>query len=178
VRGQFLEPNIVIVVESAFVVVDENRRGYMHRVAEAQSFIDAAPQKQVFDDGGDVDEAARAFDFEPEMLGQLFHPQQISQLSREGFGEIFGGGGDDFFFEFGVGDFLVEGFFVGGAVEGKGDGLIGPGGVEGGVGKFDGVNAFAAGNDEGSSVEDGFSEILHDGGVLGGGVFEWDVNVP
>lgn len=73
---------------------------------------------------------------------------------------------------------MLEGFFVGFGVEGEVDGAVGPGGVEGGVGEFDGVDAFLAGDEEGSSFEDGVDEVFHDGGVLGGGVFDGDFDVP
>src|SRR5712671_6104637 len=40
------------------------------------------------------------------------------------------------------------------------------------------MDAFAARDNERRAVENGFDEILHDRGVLGGGIFEGDVDVP
>jgi hypothetical protein len=47
-----------------------NARCDVHRVAKAQSFFDFAAAHQVFNGVCDVHEAAAAFHFEPEMLGQ------------------------------------------------------------------------------------------------------------
>ena len=41
----------------------------VHGVAEAKAFVDAAAEDEFFDGVGDVDEAAAAFDFEPEVFG-------------------------------------------------------------------------------------------------------------
>jgi hypothetical protein len=41
----------------------------VHRVAEDKAIVDAAAEDEVFDCAGDVDEAAAAFDFEPEVFG-------------------------------------------------------------------------------------------------------------
>jgi hypothetical protein len=45
----------------------------VHGVAEAEAFVDAALEDEIFDGVGDVYEAASAFDFEPEMFGEGFH---------------------------------------------------------------------------------------------------------
>ena len=99
-------------------------------------------------------------------------------LADEGFGEVFVAGLDDFLLEAGLGDFLLEGFLVGLGVEGEFDGLTGPGGVKGAVGDLDGINPLRSGNNEGGAIENGFDEILHDGGVLSGSVFEGDIDMP
>jgi hypothetical protein len=59
-----------------------NARCYMHRVAEDNSFVDAAAEDQFFNCAGDVDEPAAAFYFEPEVLGQGFHFLGVSTRER------------------------------------------------------------------------------------------------
>ena len=70
VRGEFFEPDLVIVVEAGFVVVDENRCGYVHRVDEDKPFFDAAFFDEVFDGAGNVDETDPIGNFKGEILGQ------------------------------------------------------------------------------------------------------------
>jgi hypothetical protein len=44
VGGQFFQPVVVILVQAAFVVVDEHRRGDVHGVDQDQSLLYAIPQ--------------------------------------------------------------------------------------------------------------------------------------
>jgi len=72
-RGEVLEPRFVILVQPGFIVVDEDRRGDVHGVDEAQPFLHAAFADEFFDGGGDVHETPAAGNFEPEMFGEGFH---------------------------------------------------------------------------------------------------------
>ena len=72
VRRQFLQPQLVVMMQARFVVVDEDRGGNMHGVDETKTFPDAALGDQLLDPGRDVDEPTPGWHFEPEMLGQRF----------------------------------------------------------------------------------------------------------
>jgi hypothetical protein len=72
VRRQFLQPNLVIVVQTGFIIVDEDRRGDVHGVDQAKTFFHAAPANQLLDCRRDVDEPAATRNFEPEMFGKRF----------------------------------------------------------------------------------------------------------
>jgi hypothetical protein len=78
VRSEFLQPDFIVVVESAFIVVDENGRGNMHGVAKTEPFIHATAKDQFLNGVGDIDEAAASFDFEPEVLGEGFHCEEAT----------------------------------------------------------------------------------------------------
>jgi len=73
VRGEFFQPDFIIVVKTAFVVVDENGRSNVHRVAETKPLVHAASENQLCNGVGDIDKAAASFDFEPEVFGEGFH---------------------------------------------------------------------------------------------------------
>ena len=68
VRREFFKPRFVIVVQAAFVVVDEHRGGDMHGIDEAKPLLDSALFHQVLNGGGDVDEASPFGDFEPKLF--------------------------------------------------------------------------------------------------------------
>jgi hypothetical protein len=46
-RRQFFKLDVIIMVQPGFIVVDEDGRRYMHRVAEHQALADAALQAQI-----------------------------------------------------------------------------------------------------------------------------------
>ena len=73
VRGELFEPLVVVAVQPALVVVDEDAGGDVHRVDQAQSFADATLAQAFVDLGGDVDEGAARGDVEPEFLTIAFH---------------------------------------------------------------------------------------------------------
>ena len=73
VGGEFLEPDFVVVVEAAFVVIDEDGGGDVHGIDEAEALLDAASLDELLDGVGDVEEAAAAGHLEPEVFGEGFH---------------------------------------------------------------------------------------------------------
>ena len=84
VRCEFLEPDIVIVMQPAFVIIDENGGGDVHRVHETEPFLHAAFAHEVLHRAGDVDETAAAGDFEPELFGKRFHGLRNSSFTPNG----------------------------------------------------------------------------------------------
>ena len=68
-RGQLLEPNLVVVMQTAFVIVDKYGSGDVHRVYQAKSFLDSALPQQVFDRAGDIDEAPASGNLKPKVFG-------------------------------------------------------------------------------------------------------------
>ena len=73
VRREFFEPDLVIVMESTLVVVNEDGRRNVHGVDQAQAFAHAALAHELRNLRRDVEEAAPAGDFKPEMFGERFH---------------------------------------------------------------------------------------------------------
>jgi hypothetical protein len=59
--------DVRLVMGSA--ILRETCGGDVDGVAEAEAFVDAAAEDEVFDGFGNVDEAAASFDFEPEVFG-------------------------------------------------------------------------------------------------------------
>src|SRR5262249_33292527 len=78
VRGELLQPLLVILVQSAFVVVDEDRRRDMHRIHENESFPDAAFANALSDLRRDVDETSPGRNVEPEFLSIALHKPGLS----------------------------------------------------------------------------------------------------
>jgi len=65
VRGQYFQPDFVIVKQTVFVVVDKNAGGDVHGVHQAKTFLHAAFCDQRLDRGGDIHESAAVGDFKP-----------------------------------------------------------------------------------------------------------------
>jgi hypothetical protein len=76
---ELFEPNLVIMVKSALVVVDEDRGGDVHGVDQAQAILHSALVNEFLDLGSDIDEAPPGRDFEPEMFGQRFQVVRASE---------------------------------------------------------------------------------------------------
>ena len=81
-RREFFQPYVVVVVQAALVVVDEDGRGDVHRVHQHQPFVDAGLAEAFIDLGRDVDERTAAFDLEPEFLAVTFHTVILAKRSR------------------------------------------------------------------------------------------------
>jgi hypothetical protein len=77
VGGELLQPLLVILVQAAFIVVDENGSGNVHRVDQNQSFLDAAFPKAGFHLAGDIDETAAGREIEPELFAVASHVAMI-----------------------------------------------------------------------------------------------------
>ena len=73
VRRQFLQPLLVIVVQSSLVIVDEDGRRDVHGVYESESFLDAALKKALLYMRGDIDEGTAGRNVEPEFFAVAFH---------------------------------------------------------------------------------------------------------
>jgi hypothetical protein len=55
--AELLEPELVVVMKPALIIIDEHRRGDVHRVDEAKTFAHGALTNEFFDLRRDVDEA-------------------------------------------------------------------------------------------------------------------------
>src|SRR5262245_61714750 len=73
VRSQLLEPFLVIVMESRFVVVNKDRSGDMHCIHERHALAYAALLETFFDFRRDVDERSSRGDVEPQLLAVALH---------------------------------------------------------------------------------------------------------
>src|SRR5215208_495697 len=72
-RSEPLQPLIVIAVESAFVIVDEDGRCYMHAVHQQEAFLDSAFADRLFHLWGDVHKSAPGWDIERQFFAVGFH---------------------------------------------------------------------------------------------------------
>ena len=70
VRRQLFQPQIVIVMEPRFVVVDEYRGRDVHGVDQTKAFSHAATMDEFLDLGRDIDEPASIRYFKPKMFGE------------------------------------------------------------------------------------------------------------
>jgi hypothetical protein len=68
VRGQFFEPNIVVVQQALLGVIDEYRSRDVHGVDQAKTLSNPAFSHQVFNGPGDVDETTPAGDLKPKLF--------------------------------------------------------------------------------------------------------------
>jgi hypothetical protein len=84
-RCKTRHPTFVVVVETALVVVDEDGRGDMHRVAKQKSFPDAAFPQTTLDLGRDVDECPSSGNVEPKLLPEALQIPPPHGRSSRGF---------------------------------------------------------------------------------------------
>jgi hypothetical protein len=73
VGSYFFQPDIIIMMQAGFIVIDENRRGYMHGVAQNQALFDAALPQTFFNFRGYVDKGAPGGDLKPQFFAVAFH---------------------------------------------------------------------------------------------------------
>ncbi len=77
VRREFFQPELVIVMESRFIVINKHRGGDVHGVDEAKAFGHAAPVNKLLDFRRDVDEPASARDLKPKMFSERFQIEEV-----------------------------------------------------------------------------------------------------
>src|SRR4030095_4663767 len=80
---EFLQPDLEIVVQPAFIVVDENAGSDVHRVDQAQAFTDAAFTDGLRDIIGNVQELPALRHIEPELFAKGFHGERLKQEARK-----------------------------------------------------------------------------------------------
>jgi len=81
VRGQFLQPLLIVVVQPPLVVVDEHAGRNVHRIYQHKSLLHAAFPYSLFHLAGDVDQFAALASVESKVFGVKFHsfisPRQV-----------------------------------------------------------------------------------------------------
>lgn len=70
---ELFQPDIIVMMQAAFVVVDEHRGGDVHGIDEAKAFLHAALFDEMFDRFGDVEKTAAIGNFKPKLFGKRFH---------------------------------------------------------------------------------------------------------
>jgi hypothetical protein len=68
--GQFFQPEIVVMEQTIFSVVDVNTGRDVHRVDEAKTFLDRALADEVLHRMRDIDIAPAIRDLEPEVFSE------------------------------------------------------------------------------------------------------------
>src|SRR5215467_3582843 len=82
-RGKLFQEFLVVLEQTALVVVDENRSSNVHRVNQDQSFFYAALAQTFLDLWGDVDESPSRRDVEPKLSSITLHFEWTAfQVSR------------------------------------------------------------------------------------------------
>ena len=72
-RGQFLQPHLVIMQEPLLRIIYEHGRSYVHRVYQAEPLLDFALMNQVSYRLGNIYKTASIRHFEPKVLRKAFH---------------------------------------------------------------------------------------------------------
>jgi len=72
VRREFFQPDLVIVMESRFIVINKHRGGDVHGVDETKAFGHAALVNELCDRRRDVDKSASARHLKPKMFSERF----------------------------------------------------------------------------------------------------------
>jgi len=80
---QLFQPHLIIVMQPALIVVNENGTCDVHRVYEYQAFLNIAPYHQTLNRVGDVHEATTIGNFEPQVFGEAFHAPVMPEQSPE-----------------------------------------------------------------------------------------------
>ena len=73
VRGQFFEPNVVVVKETLLGIIDKYRGSNVHGVDEAKPFPNPALAHQIFDSAGDINKSSSSRHLEPKLFPETFH---------------------------------------------------------------------------------------------------------
>ena len=77
VRREFFQPDLVIVMESGFIVINKHRGGDVHGVDETKALGHFALVNKFLDLRRDVDEAAPARHLKPKMFSERFHIREV-----------------------------------------------------------------------------------------------------
>jgi hypothetical protein len=83
-RCQLLKPNAEVVMQATLIVIDENRRSDVHRIAKNQSLLNAALANRLFDLRGDVDEAHCRRHIHGQVFGVGFHACVLARKQMAG----------------------------------------------------------------------------------------------
>lgn len=84
VRREFFQPDLVIVMESRFIVINKHRAGDVHGVDETKPFGHAALVNELRDRRRDVDEPAPIRYLEPKMFGERFQSSSFKIECKSG----------------------------------------------------------------------------------------------
>jgi hypothetical protein len=89
VRREFFEPFVVVLKQAIFGIIDINARGDVHRIHEAEAFLDAALGHQLFHRASNIQIIAPMRRFEPEMFRQGFHSSAMPSKGEGRNSQIF-----------------------------------------------------------------------------------------
>ena len=78
-RGESLQPFLIVLVQAGFVVVNKDGGGDMHRIGQQQALLHPALAYRVLAIVGDVDEAHACRDVEGQIFGVGFHANRLQE---------------------------------------------------------------------------------------------------
>jgi len=73
VGRQLFQPDIIVPMQTGFIVIDEDAGGDVHSVAQDQTLFDAAFPEALFHLRGDVDQGPAPGDLKPQFLAIALH---------------------------------------------------------------------------------------------------------
>jgi hypothetical protein len=72
-RGEFFQPHIKVVQQSAFIIIYEHRSSYVYGINYTYALLDPAFLDKSLDRAGDVDESSPIRGFNSKRLCERFH---------------------------------------------------------------------------------------------------------
>ena len=73
VGGDFLQPDLIVVMQTGFVIVDKYRGRDVHGVDQHQALFNTAFVQALVYFGGDIDESPSGGHFKPQLFAVAFH---------------------------------------------------------------------------------------------------------
>jgi hypothetical protein len=71
--GQFLQPDVIVVMKAGFIIIDEHGRRNMHGVAEYKAFCNTALPNAVLHLWRYIDKGPSSGYFKPQFFAIAFH---------------------------------------------------------------------------------------------------------
>lgn len=79
VRGELLQPNLVIMQQPILRIVYEHRCSYVHGIHQTESLLNPTLLHKLFDRVRYIHETATIWHFEPELFSEAFHDLDMPQ---------------------------------------------------------------------------------------------------
>jgi hypothetical protein len=71
--SQFLQPDLIVVMQAGFIVINENRGRDVHGIDEDKAFLDVALPQAFINLGRNIDESPPCRDVEPQFFSKTLH---------------------------------------------------------------------------------------------------------
>jgi hypothetical protein len=71
--SQFLQPYLIVMVETRFVIINKHRGRDVHGIDQDEAFLDAALPQTFVDFRGNIDQGPSGWDLEEQLFTIAFH---------------------------------------------------------------------------------------------------------